>query len=379
MKTKRWFAWLIAALVLLAIAMAVARALATRQAQQRAVAEVARSAQALSVVSLMPSDVLRVRSRELTQGLPLSGSLRAVRSAVVKARVAGELQTLTVREGDPVRAGQLLARIDPAEYQLRARQARQQADAARAQVDIAQRQFDNNQALVNQGFISKTALDTSLANLNAARASHEAALAAADVARKALADTELKAPIGGLVAQRLAQSGERVAVDARLLELVDLSQMELEAVLSPADAGAVRVGQNAALQVEGVAQPVPARVVRINPSTQAGSRSVLVYLAMAAQPGLRQGLFAQGTLGIGRVTTLAVPLSALRTDQPAPYVQLVEGDRVAHRTVTPGARGDADGVAMVAVDGLAENALVLAGSVGALRAGTPVKLSPAAP
>jgi RND family efflux transporter MFP subunit len=283
-----------------------------------------------------------------------------------------------VREGDTVKAGQLIALIDPTEYDARLRQAQQQADAAQAQIDIAQRQFDNNKALVDQGFISKTALDTSLANLNAARASYQAAMAAADVARKSAADTRLLAPIGGQVAQRLAQPGERVAVDARIVEIVDLSKLEIEAALSAADSVGVRLGQEARLQIEGRAEPVQARVVRINPSTQAGSRSVLAYLSLTPTAGLRQGLFAQGTLGTGQVSALAVPVSAVRTDKPAPYVQVAEQDRVVHKPVTLGERGEADGQLMVAVSGLAENATVLAGSVGALREGTTVKRSGAA-
>ncbi len=377
---KRWWKWALAGIVLLVIAMLVGRALSARKAQQQALAE-AGAAKAVAVVELAASDVTRAQTRDIAQGLPITGALKAVNSAFVKARVAGELQGLAVREGDTVKAGQVIASIEATEYQSRLRQAQDQADAAKAQIDIAQRQYDNNKALVDQGFISKTALDTSQASLNAARATYQAAMAAADMARKTVADTVLTAPISGLVAQRLAQPGERVAVDARIVEIVDLSRMELEAAVSAGDAPQVRVGQGALLRLEGSAEPVKARVARINPSTQAGSRSVLVYLAVEPAAALRQGLFAEGTLGTAQVSALAVPVSALRTDKPEPYVQVVEDNRIAHKPVKPGVRGDAAGEAMVAVAGIAENALVVTGGVGMLRQGTAVKftvLKPAA-
>ena len=375
---KRWMKWGIAAVVLLLLAGAVLGALSARKTQQQALAA-ASAAKAQTVVELAATDVLQAKTMALSQGLPVSGSLKAVNSAFVKARVAGELQGLSVREGDFVKAGQVLARVDASEYQSRVRQAQEQAESAKAQTDIVQRQYDNNQALVNQGFISKTALDTSLANLNAARSNHKAALAAADVAKKSLDDTVLRAPLSGQVAQRLAQPGERVGIDARVLEVVDLSRLELEASLSAADALAVRPGQTAVLQIEGSTQTVNASVARINPSAQGGSRSVLVYLSIdtSSTSGLRQGLFAQGALGTTRVTTLAVPLSAVRTDKPAPYVQVVENNQVAHKAVEMGARGNsgASSEAMVAIKGLAENAVVIAGAVGALREGTTVKFT----
>ena len=312
--------------------------------------------------------------------MPISGALKAVNSAIVKARVPGELQGLTVREGDRVEAGQVIARVEATEYADRVRQAQEQADAAKAQVEIAQRQVDNNAALVRQGFISKTAADNSLASLNTAQANHRAAQAGIDVLRKSLADTVLRAPISGQVSQRLAQPGERVAPEARIVEIVDLSRLELEASISPADSVAVRVGQQALLRIEGVAQPVAATVARINPSAQAGSRSVLIYLTVAAQPGLRQGLFAQGQLATETQRALAVPLNAVRTDKPLPYVQVVEGDRIAHRTVQTGVRGQVDGELWVAVQGVADGVRVLRGAAGVVREGTQVKLAaPVAP
>ena len=370
--------WVGAGLVLVLVAVAGQRIVAQRKAKQDEAAAAIAAKQALPI-ELAPTDVTQVKLLDINQGVAVSGSLRAVNTAIIKARVAGELQGLTVREGDFVKAGQVIARIDAAEYLARTRQLREQGESAKAQVDVVQRQYDNNKALVDQGFISKTALDTSLANLNAAQATFKAAQAATEVARKSVDDTVLKAPISGQVSQRLAQPGERVGIDTRIVELVDLSRLELEATLSAADSGQIRVGQVAALQVEGGTQTVAALVARINPSAQAGSRSVLAYLSIdntrPSAMALRQGLFAQGTLGTARASLPAVPLASVRTDRPTPYVQTVENGKVAYRAVELGARGSADGIDVVAVTGLANSTVVILGNVGILREGLNVKFT----
>ena len=359
LRLKSWGKWLLVLLVLGVIAATAWRVMSDRKAKQQALTTTPKEVVA---VELVASDVVKAQMLDITQGLSVSGTLKAVNSAVVKARVAGELQGLTVREGDFVKAGQVIARIDASE-------------SAKAQTDIVQRQYDNNKALVDQGFISKTALDTSLANLNAAQSNYKAALAGADVAKKSVDDTVLKAPISGQVSQRLAQSGERVGIDARIVEIVDLSRLELEASLSAADSTQIQVGQIAQLQIEGSPKAVAAKVVRINPTTQAGSRSVLAYLSIDSVLPLRQGLFAQGTLGTGRASMLAVPLSSVRTDKPAPYVQVIENRQIVYKTVELGARGSADGTDVVAVKGLNDSALVIRGNVGSLREGTHVKFT----
>ena len=116
-------------------------------------------------------------------------------------------------------------------------------------------------------------------------------------------------------------------------------------------------------------------MARINPATTAGNRGVLVYLSVVARPGLRQGLFAQGSLGTARAQVLAVPVSSVRTNKPAPYVQVLENNAVIHKTVELGVRGQADGQMMVAVKGVAEGTTVLAATVGLVREGSGVKIS----
>lgn len=371
---KSWLKWLILVLVLALLAAGALRLISARQAQKAELAAQQAAAQVPAVLELAATDVLRVQTLELVQSLAIAGPLRASNSAFVKARVAGELQGLVLREGDRVSAGQVVARIDATESQARVRQAQQQAEAARAQVDIARRSFDNNRSLVDQGFISKTALDTSAASLAAAEASFRAAQAGADLANKSLEDTVLLAPMAGVVAQRLAQPGERLAVDTRIVEIVDLSRLELEASLSPADSLLVRVGQEAVLSIEGASQTLSAKVLRVNPSAVAGSRAVLAYLAVQSNPGLRQGLFAQGRLSIGKLQVLAIPLAAVRTDKPLPYVLLIQDGAVVYQTVELGARGEQADQAMVGIKGLPERAVILSGTLGSQRAGTRVKL-----
>lgn len=371
---KSWLKWFILVLVLALLAAGALRLISTRQAQKAELAAQQSAAQVPAVLELAAADVLRVQTLELVQSLAIAGPLRASNSAFVKARVAGELQGLVLREGDRVSAGQVVARIDATESQARVRQAQQQAEAARAQVDIARRSFDNNRSLVDQGFISKTALDTSAASLAAAEASFRAAQAGADLANKSLEDTVLRAPMAGVVAQRLAQPGERLAVDTRILEIVDLSRLELEASLSPADSLLVLPGQEAVLSIEGASQTLSAKVLRVNPSAVAGSRAVLAYLAVQSNPGLRQGLFAQGRLNIGKLQVLAIPLAAVRTDKPLPYVLLIQDGAVVHQTVELGARGEQADQTMVGIKGLPERSVILSGTLGSQRAGTRVKL-----
>jgi len=372
------------AIVILAAAFGAYRWILQRKAAAQVTAASTEAAKLVAqTLELAPSDVVVAQTLTMTQDLPVSGTLKAVNSAMVKARVAGELMDFTLREGDRVQQGQVVARIDPTEYLARQRQAQRQVDAALAQVEVAQKQFDNNKALVDQGFISKTALDTSLFNLNGAKATHLAAVAAFDLARKSVDDTSLKAPLSGLIAQRLAQPGERVALDARIVEIVDLTQLEVEAAVPPADAAQVRIGQSASLTLEGSTTSVKARVLRINPSAQAGSRSVLMYLGVQAHPDLRQGLFVQGQLATTAVSTLAVPVTSVRTDKPQPYVQWIDNGQVRHMTVSQGLRGQAQAQEMVAVTGvgatLTEGMQILSASSGAVREGTKVKFTTVKP
>ncbi|AKJ28304.1 efflux RND transporter periplasmic adaptor subunit [Caldimonas brevitalea] len=376
--SKRALKWVLPTLCVLVLGFAVSRALMAKKAERSALA----TAPVAALLELAPTDLVPARREELVRTLAVSGSIEAVNTAVVKAKVAAELRELRVREGDTVSAGQVLGHLDPTEYETRLRQAQEQAASAKAQLEIAQRTLENNRALVDQGFISKNALDTSVSNAAVARATLLAAQANADLARKAVSDATLRAPIPGQVSQRFVQPGERVGVDARVLEIVDLSKLELKAAVPPEDLAGLQVGHRARLKVDGLSEPVEATLARINPSAQAGTRAVTVYLTVAPHAGLRHGLFATGELEVGRSAVVAVPESAVRLDQPQPYVLVVESGKVLQRRVTLGERGHNGprGERLVAVaSGLKEGEPVLQGSLGAVRDGTSVHVTAVAP
>ncbi|MEF9965429.1 MAG: efflux RND transporter periplasmic adaptor subunit [Comamonas sp.] len=389
---KRALPWLAAAVVAVLLASGLWRGWTTQQHRQAALAQ-AEQAKAQAVYQLAASDALTVATQTLALSLPISGTVQALHSATIKARIAGELQQLQLREGDPVQAGQVIARVDSTESQARLAQAQQQADAARAQQDIQQRQYDNNRALADQGFISSTALASSQSQWQAAQSNYQAARSAADVLKKNLSDTVLRSPIQGQVARKWVSNGEKVGPDANVLEIVDLRELELQAQMPAADSLQLHLGQTAQLQVDGSGQPISAQVVRINPQADTNNRSVTVYLrittpaasATAAAATLRQGLYLQGQLATDQVQTIAIPLAAVRTDKPEPYVQLLspqvgsgESLRVQHQPVVLGARSQRDGTTWVAVtQGLQAGQRILGGQVGQLREATPVRLAPA--
>ena len=379
---KRWMKWTIALLV---VAVLVVIALGVMKKRKLAAVAAAAPASAPLAIELGAGDVVALRMQALTRTLGVSGGLKAVTSAVVKTKIASEIKSLTVREGDTVKAGQIIGQLDTTEFDFRLKQAEQTALAARTQLDIAKRALTNNRALVEQGFISPTGLETSVSTEAGAQASHQAAVAATELARKARADSVLVSPIAGIVSQRFVQPGERVGVEAKVVEIVDLSRIELEAAVAPDDVGAVQVGQIARLSVDGLSETATAKVVRINPSTQAGTRAVMVYMALQPQAGLRQGLFARGSIELQKKEALVAPVSAVRVDQARPYVLAIQGGKSLQRSVELGARGEAqiDGRVEAAVEltsGAAAGDTLLRASAGALREGTAVKIAaPAAP
>ena len=332
-----------------------------------------------SKIELAATDIFTVSPTQIARRIPLTGTIKAASQSIVKSKSGGDVVSLTVREGMAVTKGQTLVQVDRVELDLRVKERVALLQSSAAALAQAKRVFDNNQALVEKGFISPTALDTSRAQYDAAIANRSAAQTQLDLARKSLRDTQITAPISGVISERFVQVGEKVLPDARLLSIVDLSRLEIEAAVPADDISLVQVGQTVSLGVEGLGN-LGARVVRINPAAAAGTRSIVVYLAIdnptKASGQARVGQFAQGSLSIApRSGIIAVPVSAIRDNVGRQFVYVISNNMIAERIVKLGQRDDGDGGsnAMVEItEGLASGDKIVATNLGILNIGAPV-------
>ena len=371
---KRRSFWIIAVLLLVLAAIGARTVIKSRQAASAAPVKAEATA---PVLEFLPSDLMTVTPRDLRQTLAASGSLRAYNQAAVKARVAGEVREVLVREGETVKAGQVLVRMDEADYRARVAQAEGALVAARGQLAIAAKARENNRALLDRGFISKNAYDTASSQYDIAQANVNAAQGGLDVSRKALGDTVIRAPIAGVVASRSVQPGEKVSADNRLLDVIDLARMEMEVAVPTSDIIGISPGQEVTVKVEGLPQPLPATVMRINPATQAGSRSIMTDLQLDnPQSQLRAGMFGEARLTLSKKAgVLAAPPSALQVNGENAYVYAIEQDKLVRRQVQTGITGsDGDATLIEITSGLESGARIVRSNLGNLPAGATVKV-----
>ena len=366
---------LVIALGVLALAVPAVYALKQRSATPaKPVAAVAEQ-----TIELAASDVAQVELKDIARTIPLTGTLQPRDWTSVKTQVAGEVREVLVREGEAVRKGQTLARVDTADLKAKLDDRVGSLQGAKAQLTLAEKTRAKNLELLKQKFISQTAYDSMQSNYAVSESTVKSLEAQVAIARKALADAEIKATMDGVISERFVQAGEKMPVDGKLFTLMNLTQMEMEAAVPANDIPNVQVGQAVAFSVDGYgARIFSGEVNRINPATQAGSQSISVFIVMPnADLALKGGMFAKGSLQIARLDkTATIPLSSLRDDNGLTFVYQINGGKVAKTPVKLGVRDETRGVVQV-IEGLIPGATVVRTNLGALREGSAVKIGSA--
>ncbi len=289
------------------------------------------------------TDIVRLASHRLSVELAMPGTVQAYNQATVRSKLSAEVRRLPVREGDRVAAGQVIAEFDTA--QLRNQLAERQAtlESARATLAQTERTRASNAQLVKQSFISKNAFDTADDAYRAQAAAVQAAEAQLAQTQLLLSDAVVRAPISGQVAKRFVQPGEKVAFDAPLLHVVDLSRLEVQAQAPVADVARIAQGAEVEVEIEGLTgRPYKGRIDRINPATEAGSRMIAVYVMLPNDDGrLRGGMFAKVRLQVGGEAPVpALPVTAVQDDRGQSYVWIIADGKLARRNVVTGARDE---------------------------------------
>jgi len=321
-------------------------------------------------LEFVPSEVVRPALARMPAQVEFSGPLVAPQTAVVRARAAGTLVALNAAEGDRLRAGQVIGRIDMAETSSRIAERSALLESARATLAQAERTHASNERLAAQQFISPIALDSSRAAVDTARAALNAAQASLVTTRVGLRDATLLAPIAGIVAKRHALPGEKVAVEQPVLTIVDLARLELAGSVGTHEVSRLAAGMPVEVRVEGVAQPVAGRIARIAPAAEPGTRSIGVTIELA-NPGesLRAGQYAlaRATLADDR-ERLTLPVGAVGSTAGQDHVWLIEGGTLARRAVTVGRRDERQG-RIELLQGVEPDSQVLAARFDNLREG----------
>ena len=340
----------------------------------------AANSKALQIIELLGSDISTVEKQALNQTLPINGTIKATQSAAIKAKVSGDITQVFVKEGEAVKSGQILAQIDTTELASRVAEREANLNQSQAQLAMAQRSLSNNKALVEKGFISTSALETSQDALAVNRAQVSAIQQQLVQARKTLKDAAVTSPMDGVITEKLVSAGEKVSPDIKLFSVVQPNSLEFEAALNPQDAAQLKPGMPLQLSGAGI-EAVTATVVRINAAVNSGSRTVSIYAVVPPGTAFKSGQFATGIIRLaGKEGVTVVPVDAVRDEGGRQVVYALSkdsrGETLQVQPVKPGLRGElSDGRMMLEVTGLEPGVRIIGKNLGPLRTGVPLRIS----
>ena len=328
-----------------------------------------------TALEFVASEVVKPVVTAMPAQIEFSGPLVAPGTVIVRAKSNGTLLNLAVGEGSRVKAGQALGQVDLEELRYRIAERGASVEAMRAQMEQAERSYKANEGLAAKNFIAQTALDTSRAAYESARANWQAAKAQLDTSQVTMRQAGLVSPINGVVAKRHALPGEKLAAEQQILTIVDLAKLELAGLVGTHEVSRLQPGMPVKVRVEGVEQPVEAKIARISPAAEPGTRSIGVTLVLDNPKELyRAGQYAVATVVLADDTQrLTVPMAAISRNAGQEQVWMIEKGALVRRIVTTG-RSDAREGRVEILNGLQPQAQVLAARFDNLREGDPASV-----
>jgi len=268
----------------------------------------------------VPVEVVTLSRGPMEAALRLSSNLEAERAVTVYAQAPRLVRQLLVEEGDAVRKGQLLVRLQDDEQRL----ALQKAESRYRQ---AKEEFERQQKLYEQQLVAEQVYIDAHHALDQAKVAY-------DEARQALSYTEVRAPISGIVTERLVNLGDSVTINQALFKIVDFDSIVARVYVPEKDLRRLAVGQPARVFAAALGEkPLACSVLRISPVVDPKTGTIKVTVAVPNQPGLRPGLFVDVELVTDvHPDAILIPKRALVYDNDQVFAFRVGTDHRAHRT-----------------------------------------------
>ena len=325
---------------------------------------------------LGPTDVADVKRGTIEEATAIQGELKPLEQIDVRARIEGNLDAVSVRAGDRVTRGQVLARFESQIEEAARKSAVADVESAKADLENAKWNAEQSAELFKAGAIPERDLRTAQQDQVASQARLAAAQSRLDAASRDAQDTRVLAPTTGVVSVRSADPGEHVTRGAVMFTVVRNDVLELEASVPARYAG--DVAPQMPVKFNAADRDLVGKVARVSPTINPANRSITVYLQLPNPGGALKGnTFATGRI-ISRTVdgTIVVPTAAIRyaQTQQEPFVYRLVNETVEYAPVKVGIVDETNGIVQI-TDGLAEGDRIIVGNVGAIGRGTKVTLA----
>jgi RND family efflux transporter MFP subunit len=289
---------------------------------------------------IAPEDFITVKTSALASGPVITGSIQPERKADMRAEVSAVVLQVLKENGDVVRRGDVLVRMDQTSIRDNLNSAEDNARNATQSLDQAERNLQRLKTLRASGMTSLQALDDAEVRRNGATSELSASNARAVLARQQLERTMVRAPFDGVVSERKVSAGDTASIGKELLKVIDPTSMRFAGRVSADKVSMVSVGQAVGFRINGYAgQEFRGKVTRVDPSANDVTRQVEVLVSFndAKQPSV-SGLYAEGTIESANVKALTLPESVLVRAGDKASVWRVKGNALSQVQLTLGAR-----------------------------------------
>lgn len=291
------------------------------------------------VLLIAPEDITTIQTNAFASGPSITGSLQPERKADLRAEVSSLVLQVLKENGEKVSKGDLLVRLDDTSIRDSLHSAQESERAASHSLDQAQRQFERLKTLRASGMVSMQSLEDAEIKRNNAQSELAAAKTRTVQARQQLQRTEVRAPFNGIISERKVSNGDTAQVGKELIKVIDPSSMRFEGVVSADAVSQVKIGQSVNFNVNGYpGQSFNGNVKRINPQANPVTRQVEVLVSFSNTQPKVSGLYAEGQIEAGSLTTLMIPEVTMVRNGDKVVAWKIKDNKIHKLDITLGAR-----------------------------------------